>query len=132
MAAQDACAQCVEGTKPNGFRRAADEVRDPFAHLARSLVGEGDGEHLIGTRLARAQQMSQPSSEHARLAGASPSKHQHRAIQRLNGLSLGRVQLRQIGDGCRLRNPGFLRFFNVERIAHDRLPLYSTRAMSRG
>ncbi len=43
MATQDLCGHRVEGAQPaQPLGRGADQVADPFAHLARGLVGEGD------------------------------------------------------------------------------------------
>ena len=47
MAAQDLGGDGVERAQPaQPFGRGADDVRDPLAHLARGLVGEGDGQKL--------------------------------------------------------------------------------------
>ena len=55
VAAQDLGADRVKGAEPlHGLRAVADERLDALAHLARRLVGEGDGEDFIGARLAAA------------------------------------------------------------------------------
>src|SRR3546814_10258223 len=46
MASQDAYAERVERAEPHALGHAADHRRDPLAHLACRLVGEGDGEDL--------------------------------------------------------------------------------------
>ena len=47
MAAQDLDADGVERAEPrHAFDRAADQLADALLHLARRLVGEGDGEDL--------------------------------------------------------------------------------------
>ena len=49
VAAQDLDADRVEGAEPrHALDGAADQVADALLHLARRLVGEGDGEDLAG------------------------------------------------------------------------------------
>ena len=89
MAAHDLDADGVEGAEPrHAFDHAADQLADAGLHLARRLVGEGDGEDFPGPRPAQAQNMGDAGGEHARLAGAGPGQHQQRAVQRLDRLAL--------------------------------------------
>ena len=76
-------------------------------HLARGLVGEGDGEDLRRTRAAEREDVGDARRQHARLAGAGAGQHQHRAVERLDRLALLRVQAREIGrrDTARARAP---------------------------
>ena len=46
VAAQHSRGEGVEGAQPEALRRLAEQGGNPFAHLARRLVGEGDGENL--------------------------------------------------------------------------------------
>ena len=67
-------------------------ARHALAHLARRLVGEGDGEHLAGGGAAGQQDMGEAGGQHAGLAGAGAGQHQQRAVQRFHRLALFRVQ----------------------------------------
>ena len=130
VAAQHARGERVEGAEPQALGGAADQRRDPVLHLARRLVGEGDGEDLVRQRLAGHEQMGEPRGQHARLAGAGAGQHQDRAVQRLDRLALGRVEEVEIvhlrgrprrggGSGqARPRNGGRHVVGEVERIAH--------------
>ena len=46
VAAQHPHADGVEGAEPHALHAAADQPLDALAHLARGLVGEGDGQDL--------------------------------------------------------------------------------------
>jgi hypothetical protein len=81
VAAQDLHADRVEGAEPgHALHRAADQLADAMAHLARGLVGEGDAEHLVGPRPPRGQQMRHPRGQRPRLAGAGAGQHQNRPL----------------------------------------------------
>ncbi len=54
-------------------------------HLARGLVGEGDGENLRGVGEAGGEDMRDAGGQNARLAGAGAGEHQNRALGRLDG-----------------------------------------------
>jgi hypothetical protein len=82
----------VEGHHPHGARRAADEQLDPLAHLLRRLVGEGDGQDLVGLRAPRVQEPCDPVREHARLAGARAGEDEQRTFAVGHGLALRRVE----------------------------------------
>jgi hypothetical protein len=98
MAAQHLRADRVEGAEPgHALDRIADEAADALLHLARGLVGEGDGEDLAGIGLARPQQMGEARGERRGLAGAGAGEDEHRAFGGEHGLALGRVQAPQIG-----------------------------------
>ena len=89
MAAHDLDPDGVEGAEPrHAFDHAADQLADAGLHLARRLVGEGDGEDLRGPRPSQAQNMADAGGEHARLAGAGAGQHQERAVKRLDRLAL--------------------------------------------
>ena len=70
---------------------------DALAHLARGLVGEGDGEDLARPGAAGGDQMGEASGERGGLAGAGAGEDQHRSFGRQHGLALRRVQAGQIG-----------------------------------
>ena len=98
MAAQDLHADRMERAEP---RHALDDLPDHRAdarlHLARGLVGEGDGEDFRRARAAEREDVGDARGQHARLAGAGAGEHQHRAVERLDRLALLRVQAGEIG-----------------------------------
>ena len=55
-------------------------LADSGLHLARRLVGEGDGQNLAGPGAAGRQNMGDAHGEHAGLAGTGAGQHQHRAV----------------------------------------------------
>ena len=56
---------------------AADEVADALLHLARGLVGEGDGEELARVGRAAGEHVRDAGGQHPRLAGPGAGQHQH-------------------------------------------------------
>ena len=97
MAAQQLDADRVEGAEPrHALDRLADEQADALLHLARGLVGEGDGEDLAGIGEAEAEDMGDAGGEHARLAGAGAGEHQDRPFRGLDGEALLGVEALQI------------------------------------
>ena len=93
MAAQDLDADGVEGAEPrHALDHAADQLADAEFHLARGLVGEGDGENFSRPRPAQAQNMGNARRQHPCLAGAGAGQHQQRAIERLDRLALLRIE----------------------------------------
>ena len=98
VAAQDLRADRVEGAEPlHALDDAADQVADAVLHLARRLVGEGDGEDLPRPRPAGGEKMGDARGQHPRLAGAGAGQHQHRPVQRLDRQPLLGVELVEIG-----------------------------------
>ena len=85
VAAQDARGDRMKRAEPDAFGGAADHRLEPLAHLARRLVGEGDGEQLAGIGAAGRQDMREPGGQHPGLAGAGAGQHQHRPVDRLDG-----------------------------------------------
>ncbi len=55
LAPQDARAHRVEGRDPHDAHHWPDQAGDAFAHLRRRLVGEGDGEDLVGAHAMHAR-----------------------------------------------------------------------------
>ena len=68
------------------------ERADALLHLARRLVGEGDGQNLMRLRAARRDDVGDARRQHARLAGACPRQHQHGTIHSLDGCPLFGIQ----------------------------------------
>ena len=98
MAAHDLHADGVERAEPrHAFDGAAHEMADALLHLARRLVGEGDGQNLGAPRTARAHDVGDAGGEHAGLAGAGPRQHEHRSVDRLDGGALLWVEIGHIG-----------------------------------
>jgi len=93
MDAQDAPADGVEGTEPrHAFHGMAEHLAEPVLHLAGGLVGEGHRQDLGGAGAALAEDVGDARGQHARLAGAGAGQHQNRAVQRLHGLALLRIE----------------------------------------
>ena len=99
VASYDPGPERMERPEPDRLGGTADQAADPLAHFARRPVGKGNREHLIGPRMAASQQMRQARRQNARLAGSGTREDQHRPVERLDGLALRAVELRQIGRG---------------------------------
>ena len=97
VAAQDLHADRMERAEPrHALDHTADDVADAGFHLARRLVGEGDGQNLAGPGAAGGEDMGDAHGEHAGLAGAGAGQHQHRAVERLDREPLLRIEPGQI------------------------------------
>ena len=92
LAAQEPRAHAVEGADPHGARDGPDEALDALLHLAGGLVGEGDGEDLVGLHVVRLDQVGDAVGEHARLAGAGAGEDQQRALEVRDGRALRLVE----------------------------------------
>ena len=68
------------------------EPRQPRAHLARGLVGEGDREDLVGAHRARRDLPGDPPRDRRRLPGAGAGEDADRPAHRLGSTPLLRVQ----------------------------------------
>ena len=88
------------------FDAVAQDSPDPLAHLARRLVGEGDGENLARPGAARRDQVREPRGQRRGLAGAGAGEHEHRPLGGEHRLALRLVEPFQIsglgGGGNRL------------------------------
>ena len=105
MAAQDFHADRMEGAEPrHALDHAADDLADAVLHLARRLVGEGDGEDLARPGAAGGEDVGDAHGEHARLAGAGAGQHQHRPVERLDREPLLRIEAGEIGRRRRRRS----------------------------
>ena len=107
VAAQDLHADGMEGAEPrHALDHLADDLADAVLHLARRLVGEGDGEDLARPGAAEAEDVGDAHGEHAGLAGAGAGQHQHRAVERLHRLALLGIEPREIGRAAARRGTG--------------------------
>ncbi len=107
MAAQDLHADGMEGAEPwHALDHLADDLADAVLHLARRLVGEGDGEDLARPGAAEAEDVGDAHGEHAGLAGAGAGQHQHRTVERLHRLALLGIEPGEIGRAAARRGAG--------------------------
>ncbi len=83
----------VEGAHHQLVRLEAEELDEPLAHLARGLVGEGDGEDAPRRDAAHLDQVGHPAGDDARLAAARAGQHEERAIPMEDRFPLGLVQV---------------------------------------
>ncbi len=98
MVAQDFDADGMEGAEPgHALDHAADQRADPVLHLARRLVGEGDGEYLARPGFAGGEDVGKPGGQHPGLAGAGAGQHEQGAVGGFHRRALFRVQALQIG-----------------------------------
>ena len=89
MTAQHLRADRVEGAEPrHAFDRLADDAADALLHLARRLVGEGDGDNLGRPGAAGGDEMGEASGQRRRLARAGAGEDQHGAFGGQHGLAL--------------------------------------------
>ncbi len=89
---EDPDAGRVERGHPHGLRRRADQLGQPVLHLRGSLVGEGDGQDLVGCGIPGGDQVGDAPSEHPGLARAGAGDHQQRAATVCHRPPLGLVQ----------------------------------------
>ena len=89
--AQQAVRDAVEGADPERRARHAEERLDAAAHLARGLVGEGDGEDAVRRGALGLDEPGDAVHQHARLAAARAGEHHHGTDGRGHGLALGVV-----------------------------------------
>jgi len=127
VAPQDFRADRMERAEPrHALDDLADHGADALLHLARRLVGEGDGEDLAWPRPPGRQNVGDAGSQDAGLAGAGAGKHQHRAIECNDRLALLWVEVAQIGraNAClrARRNPARLSRPLLQRLSQTPRP----------
>ena len=93
LAAQEPRAERMEGRQPHALRVLANESFDPLAHLAGSLVGEGDGQHLVRFRVPVADQVRDPVRDDARLSRACAGQNEQRPRAVQHGFALFGIEL---------------------------------------
>ena len=107
VAAQNFYADRVEGAEPrHALDDVADDVADAALHLARRLVGEGDGEDFARPGAAGGQNVGDAHGEHAGLSGAGAGQHQHRAVERLDREPLLGIEAGEVGRAAARRGAG--------------------------
>ena len=105
--AQEPVAQAVEGAHPHAARVDGQHRREPREHLARRLVGEGDGEDARGARLPGLDEVGDARGEHARLAAAGAGEDEGGFARKGDGPELlGIEACEEIGHAEGLRNRG--------------------------
>ena len=93
MAAQHLRRKRMKRAQPRqAFRHRPQQHFGAVPHLARRLVGEGDGQHFRWPGQAIEQYVRQAGGERFRLAGAGTGQDQHRAFGRRHRLTLRRIQ----------------------------------------
>ena len=93
VAAHHLHADRVERAEPrHPLHGPADGCPDAVLHLARGLVGEGDGEDLARPRAPGGEDVGDARREHARLARARAGEDEEGALGGLDRLALLRVQ----------------------------------------
>ena len=88
MHAQDLDPDRMERAEPGHALRGAGEHGDALAHLARGLVGEGDGENFVRAGASGRDQMRDARRQHAGLADPRAGQHQHGTVEGLDGAPL--------------------------------------------
>ena len=76
VGAQEAVGDAVEGADPHPPDGALEDRLDARPHLARRLVGEGDGEDPGGTRLPGRDEPRDAVGEHPGLAASRAGEHE--------------------------------------------------------
>ena len=99
VAAQHPGAQSVEGAEPQAFGRLAQDGGNTLSHFPRRLVGEGDGEDLVGEGAPGQQDVGEPCRENAGFAGACPGQNQQRAVNSFHRSALFAVETGKVVDG---------------------------------
>ncbi len=94
VAAQDFHANRMEGAHPrHALDHLADHLPDAQFHLARRLVGEGDGEDFLRPRFAEIEDVRDACRQYPGFPGSRARQHQHRPVQRLDRLALLGVEI---------------------------------------
>src|ERR1019366_10444682 len=102
MPPQDLHADRVEGAKPrHSLDNLANYFADALLHLARGLVGEGDGEDFRRPRPPEIEDVGDTRGQDAFFSGAGAGQDQHRPVQRLHRLALFGIEISKIRQAAR-------------------------------
>ena len=88
LPAQDPDAGRVEGHDPHGPGPGAHQGGDPRRHLARRLVGKGDGQDLVRRHVAGGEQIRDPVRQHPGLSRPGARHDEQRAALVHDGRAL--------------------------------------------
>ena len=78
----------MERADPQATRIAAQELGDTRAHLAGSLVREGDREDALRRDAVLRDEVGDPRRQDSGLARPRPGEHEERSLRVLDGLAL--------------------------------------------
>ena len=109
VAPEDARADRVERSGPDGRHGGPDDLLRPFEHLARRAIGEGEEEYPVcGDPLL--DEESDAVHESAGLAGAGRREHEERPVARRRRRALFRIkQFREICHSAYYTKSGGIR-----------------------
>ena len=94
VAAEDAHAEAVEGGDGGlGEGAVAEDLFDALAHLLGGLVGEGDGEDVVGGDASLFNEVGDAVSDDAGFAAAGAGEQEHGAVDGEDSLALLRVHV---------------------------------------
>jgi hypothetical protein len=82
----------VKSREPHVLGLETQKLVHALAHLARRLVGEGDGEDALGSDATDPDQVGDPVGEDAGLSASRAGNHEERTLGRLHGRPLLCVQ----------------------------------------
>ncbi len=82
----------MESAEGNVFDRGADQFGEAFFHLPGGFVGEGDRQDAARVDADHLDKVGDAVGNDAGLAAARPGEYQYRAVNSLDGLSLGGVK----------------------------------------
>ncbi len=102
VAAQDFHANRMERAHPrHALDHLADHLADAVLHLARRLVGEGDGQDLARMRAAEIEDVGDARGQNAGFSGSRAGQHQDRPVQGLHCFPLLGIEVAEIGRAPR-------------------------------
>src|SRR6478672_4198350 len=100
MASEHPGGDRMESAEPrHPLDRAPTDLAHALLHLARGLVGEGDGEDLARPGFPSRDEMGESGGQRGRLSRAGTRKDEHWTLGCQHGFALGRIQALQIGWG---------------------------------
>ena len=104
FAAQQARAGGMEGAEPQRQAGGAEQAVHPLAHFLGRLVGERDGQNLVGAHAAVADEVGDAMGDDARFARPGAGQNQYGTFSVLHRFPLRRVELGLPG-GCHEASP---------------------------